>query len=295
MKGQWKFLAFIALVVLLTLPVTGHAQSSSITEYTVTFHETGLPNGTVWSISLMENTSYSNSSTIVFTEPNGGYTFNIGHVKGYVTQPYSYYIYLDGNNVTRFIQWSPQLYNLTFVESGLPLGTMWNVTLDNNTISSTNSTVMFKVKDGVYNYTIPGVNGVSSSIPRGTAVVNGSDVKVLVRFLVMTNFTFIEQGLPPGSHWSVWIGGTYYNSSSGIITVSLPNGTYSFVVNLPSGYGASPETGKVTWSNNLVLITASSPVGYYVAIAVLVVAIILMSAFYIRRKRRLKSGPKKEE
>lgn len=295
MKGQWKFLAFVVLIILMTVPAAVPAQASSTVEYTVTFHETGLPNGTVWSVSLEGNTSYSNNSTIVFVEPNGGYTFTIGPVKGYVTQPYSYYVYLDGHNVYRLIQWSPQLYNLTFVESGLPLGTMWNVTLDDETLSSTNSTVMFKVKDGVYNYTIPGVNGVDSSIPTGTVTVNGSDVKVLVRFLVMTQFTFLEQGLPPGSNWSVWIDGSYYNSSSGIITVSLPNGTYSFVVFLPSGYGASPATGKVTWSNSLVLITASSPVGYYIATVVLAVAIVLMSAFYIRRKRRLKTGPTKEE
>ena len=295
MKGQWKFLAFVVLIILMTVPAAVPAQASSTVEYTVTFHETGLPNGTVWSVSLEGNTSYSNNATIVFVEPNGGYTFIIGPVKGYVTQPYSYYVYLDGHNVYRLIQWSPQIYNLTFVESGLSLGTIWNVTLDNETLSSTNSTVMFKVKDGVYSYTIPGVNGVDSSIPSGTVVVNGSDVKVLVRFLVMTQFTFLEQGLPPGSHWSVWIDGSYYNSSSGIVTVSLPNGTYSFVVILPSGYGASPATGKVTWSNSLVLITASSPVGYYIATVVLAVAIVLMSAFYIRRKRRLKTGPTKEE
>jgi len=59
-----------------------------------------------------------------------------------------------------------------------------------------------------------------------------------------TNFT--ESGLPSGDSWGVEIGSTTISSTGSTISFLEPNGTYSYTVNVPSGYSASPPSGSVT-------------------------------------------------
>lgn len=60
--------------------------------------------------------------------------------------------------------------------------------------------------------------------------------------------TFIEQGLPLGSSWSVTIGGERYTSSGGSITVALPAGSYSYQVT--PIVSVSEDTRYVTPNSN---------------------------------------------
>jgi hypothetical protein len=54
--------------------------------FAVTFTESGLPGGTQWSVGIGgEPTLSSTTSTIVFSLPNGGYTYTVGSVAGYLT------------------------------------------------------------------------------------------------------------------------------------------------------------------------------------------------------------------
>ncbi len=58
-------------------------------EYPVTFHETGLPAGTSWSIDLAGVSNTSTGTAIGFTEPNGSYGFSVPTVTGYTAHPSS--------------------------------------------------------------------------------------------------------------------------------------------------------------------------------------------------------------
>ncbi len=53
------------------------------TQYPVTFVESGLANGTNWSVTLGDAPQYSNASSIVFTQMNGSYTYTVAPVTGY--------------------------------------------------------------------------------------------------------------------------------------------------------------------------------------------------------------------
>lgn len=53
------------------------------TDYQVTFVESGLANGTHWSVTLGGVTQYSNTSSIGFAEPNGSYAYTVAPVTGY--------------------------------------------------------------------------------------------------------------------------------------------------------------------------------------------------------------------
>ena len=282
MQGYWKFFVLFTLIAILLVPGTLNAQATVSQKYYVAFYETGLPDGTIWSISLDGMRESSNNSYIVFFEPDGNYTFIIESVDGYTPSPNTFTIGVHGANVSFALTFAPTLYSISFKESGLPAGMHWNVTLDGLTLGSSNSTIIFKVTDGTYNYFIPSVSGIVSSISNGSLLVNGSNSKVLVRFAVSVNFTFVEQGLPSGSHWSVWTNGKYYDSSSAIINISLVNGTYNYLVFLPSNYRGNPISGKIAWNRNFVVIKAYSPVGYYLVYGVLVIALALILFLYLR-------------
>jgi hypothetical protein len=77
-----------------TLPHSGHVpvDGGSVSEvtltytqmmYSVTFHESGLPTGTLWSVTLNGKKETSTGTAIVFSEPNGTYGYTIGTVSGY--------------------------------------------------------------------------------------------------------------------------------------------------------------------------------------------------------------------
>jgi hypothetical protein len=62
------------------------------------------------------------------------------------------------------------------------------------------------------------------------------------------NYTvvFVEQGLPPGSNWSVTLGGTTRAATaSSIEFTNVPAGDASFRVIAPAGYDPAPPAGTV--------------------------------------------------
>ena len=293
MTRQIRTVFFFFIVAILLIPTLSYAQSGQSASYGVTFVEKGLPNGTHWSISVGGSAESSNNSTITFLEPDGSYNFIMGMVRDYRPLPSNFTVVVRGSNITLVVVWVPVLYPVTFVESGLPANTFWNVTLGNQTNYSSNSTITFKVMNGTYEYNVPDVNGVASSSPSGTIKVNGEPTKVFLQFTVPVNFTFIESGLPAGSKWSVFIDGSYHNSTSSIISFNLPNRTYSYLIILPSGYYAKQTQGLVDYSNNLVVVNASSSFIYEIVIAILAVLIVVLLFIYIRMRRRTKPSTTK--
>ena len=79
------------------------------------------------------------------------------------------------------------------------------------------------------------------------SVINGTIDTEAVTFVPMPPALypvgFTESGLPKGTDWSVWVNGTEYGSGAASITLTEPNGTYSFAVVNVSGYHAVPRSG----------------------------------------------------
>ena len=119
-------------------PATIQVTFVRLTSYTVTFHETGLPGGTNWSVVVgalpgwggsaapgVEAFATSNTSTITFQLPNGTYLFHVGHVHGYFAQNGSF-------GVVNVSGATPPVVNVTFVVVGtcapgvpaVPVGTL---------------------------------------------------------------------------------------------------------------------------------------------------------------------------
>jgi hypothetical protein len=67
--------------------------------YSVTFTETGLAAGTNWSVAISGAQHYSTGSSIVFTEPNGTYSYTVVALSGYTTSQSSGNVIVSGNAV----------------------------------------------------------------------------------------------------------------------------------------------------------------------------------------------------
>jgi len=136
-------------------------------KYAVTFIETGLPSGTSWKMNFDGTNYIINTSSLSFSLMNGTYPFVIYGIPGYNITPSSGSIVVNGNIITEGITFTPLNYTITFVETGLPPGSIWSVTLNGQTKSSSSSTIVFVEHYGTYSYTITYPSGYTSSITSG--------------------------------------------------------------------------------------------------------------------------------
>ncbi len=231
--------------------------------YPVTFTESGLPSGTSWSVTLNGTTESSTSASITFTEPNGTYPYSVGAVSGYSLSPSSGSLTVKGSAVTQTIAFTPMLYSVTFAESGLPSGTSWSVTLAGLTQSSTTSQITFTVPSGTYSYSISAVSGYTVSPSSGSLTVTGA-VSQAATFTKVAptayEMTFSESGLPIGSTWSVTLGGATQSSTSSEISFQEPTGAYQYLIGTVSGYVSSPTSGSIELTGNITESVTFTPV-----------------------------------
>ncbi|MCL5984907.1 MAG: hypothetical protein M1143_05020 [Candidatus Thermoplasmatota archaeon] len=170
-------------------------------------------------------------------------------------------------------------YTVSFTESGLPVGTSWNVTFNGTAGSSATSNITFpNVVNNTtgYLFTVGKVVDYTSSPSIGSVLVNGANVTQAISFTRSSSpsktnstyaVTFTESGLKAGTSWSVALKGSASSSTTTTITFSEPNGTYAYTVRVPSGYTATPTSGSVTVSGKAVRVatvafTKSSSTGF---------------------------------
>ncbi len=196
---------------------------ASITFYTVTFSESGLPAGTYWSASLRANGTGSpgwnlwggwsqqprflwnvtNTTSLNISAENGGYWFSVGPVWSngtlYVATPGRGNVSVNGSAVTVSISFAPLTqYTISFVETGLPNGTNWSVGIGGGyggfggygANRSANATINFTRPDGSYAFAISPVwnaTGAYVASPQwGSVDVDGANVTVDVSFTFAT-------------------------------------------------------------------------------------------------------------
>jgi hypothetical protein len=219
--------------------------------FEVTFTETGLPSGTQWSIELGPNTMNSTLSSIIFTEPNGSLAFTVGAVAGFLVNRSSGSIQVTGESVFIDLAWTQRQFVVTFDEYGLPIATLWSVTLLGETMSSSSSTINFTEANGIYSYSIGAQQGYRTGLLKGSVRVLSANVSVAIDWTVVTyTVWFNETGLPFNSAWQVnlqeggiYLNGTYRGSSASFL---LPNGSFGYSVSGPTTYAVTPTSGQVT-------------------------------------------------
>ena len=281
--------------------VSGASQSVLISftrvTYTIILTETGLPSGTSWSATLNGATFGSTTSTISFTEPNGTYACSIPSILGY-SATYAGQVMVNGASVSEFVTFTQVAYRVTFMESGLPPGTSWTVTLNSVAKSTATASISFTEPDGTYHYMVR-APGWQPSRGSGTVSVSGAAVSQLITFTQVTYaVTFTKSSLPSGTDWSVTLNGDTESSMASSITFNEPNGTYTFTVGSVSGYTVSPPSGQVTvngvvqsqsisFTSTSTSAASSSFPWTYVIIGVVIAAVVVgLAVALVSRSRR---------
>ena len=232
-------------------------------EYKVTFTERGLPSGELWSVTLGSGFNDSTSSKIGFTEPNGTYRFSVGIIPDFSATPSSGIITINGSSYNVNITFVEVTYSVTFSEYGLPSGTMWTVDLSGSTESSSTSSIYFNEPNGTYNFTVGSIPGYQANPKSGSIMVNGSDKAISITFTATeVTVTFVQDGLPSGTSWTVTLSGISKSSLSDIFFNITP-GTYSFTITPIPGYHASVYSGNITIASNSISQTVSWTVVTY--------------------------------
>ena len=162
-----------------------HNQYTVINKYKVNFVESGLTSGTAWSVTFNGTTNESTTDMITFTVANGSYQFTVASISGYTVTPASGTVIVNGSSVTENITFTVKStitkYRVSFVETGLPAGTSWSITIDSMTNSSTGNTISFMLPDGNYSYMSTNTANYTYSGP-ATVVVKGSNVTIDLTF-----------------------------------------------------------------------------------------------------------------
>jgi DNA-binding beta-propeller fold protein YncE len=234
--------------------------------YPVIFGESGLAPNTEWNVTFANVPGFALAAPILFTFPNGTYSFNVGKVPGYSATPESGNVTVNGSVLDVSIAFSPvpppARYPAGFEETGLNSGTTWSINLNGSVDYSSNADISFNLSNGTYDFAVDPVSGFMAHPDSGNATINGSSVTTPIEFVPIPppmayEVSFNETGLPAGRVWSVVVGGTLETSSNPILEFNLTNGTHSFSIPDSLGYSPTPVSGAVAVNGSPVAVAVT--------------------------------------
>ncbi len=146
----------------------------------------------------------------------------------------------------------PATYPVRFLESGLPSGTGWSVTLGSTVNESTTPTVGFLSPNGSFAFAVSAPQGYLAEPAAGTATITGGAAELPIDFVPTSSTDYpveiSESGLPEGSPWHATVGGTVTSTTSSTLSLWEANGTYPYTVSPGPGYVATPASGSLVVS-----------------------------------------------
>ena len=175
------------------------------------------------------------------------------------------YVWVGSEDGTEYAMNITSNFTVTFAETGLPLHSLWKVTLTPGhgaptTLSQSQSPIKFSEPNGTYGYTIGPIPGyrLSTGSYAGSVTVNGADPPVVSVHWTQVTYTvrFNEAGLTRGTNWSVHIDGKTdrlpHTGSS--IVFDLPNGTFAFTISAAGFSETSDPSSPLTVDGSTVIV-----------------------------------------
>jgi hypothetical protein len=89
-----------------------------------------------------------------------------------------------GNATTSFSV--ARLYEVSFIESGLPHSALWSVTFSGQTQPSTSNSITFNSANGTYAFSISLPTGYAASPSSGNVTVNGANIAERITFITVS-------------------------------------------------------------------------------------------------------------
>lgn len=199
-------------------------------------------------------------TTISTTLANGSYPYSIHDYPGWhqTTEPYSGTVTVKGPTNVPELLFAQVTYEVQFEETGLADGVTWGVLLNTSFLPRVApAAVTFESPNGTdYPYQIGDPEGwhLTQGSYTGTVTVVGGTHSIDGSYLAATvsvtfaqtvyPVTFTASGLT-GERWGVTINGTALSRvGSGSLSVSLPNGTWTYsLANVPGWHATIPYSG----------------------------------------------------
>ncbi len=228
-------------------------------DYHFFFNETGLPPGTNWSVEVESATLFSDGQpSIMATLLSSVTPVNVTPVPGFVPGFYHQSVDPTAENQGLNISWHPFLLNVTFEETGLPVGTTWGVTFGGNVNHTTGTSMDFEATNGTYPFSINAPTGYRPNASSGSVYLRGQDIIESLNFSrILYDLSFEEFGLPVGQAWSVQAGGANLTSTSVEISFEMPNGTLGYRVAPIAGFHASLYSGSLVIAGVSILVSVN--------------------------------------
>ncbi|MCI4368737.1 MAG: hypothetical protein L3K09_04160 [Thermoplasmata archaeon] len=245
-----------------------------ILHYPVLFVASNLTNNSSWSVTLGGVQQNSSSNLVLFNEPNGTYAYSILVSGGYAAHPSNGSLKVNGTSLNVSISFTRPLYSLNFNGMGLWPPKTWGVSVYLPPVGITQVTqssaanISFAEPNGSYFYTIFAPAGFVATPSTGWVSVSGGSRNVSVAFAPGYNVTFVENGLAPGTSWSVDLNGTGHWSTNATVQFVLTNGSYRFAFPPVMGYGhlggvnLTVNGSGVTFRSNFTLQSGYYPVTF---------------------------------
>lgn len=176
------------------ISIAGKASETVITfslrpkaSYLLTFTESGLPAGSLWSVTLSTEYSTSTATTIGFNITNGTYTYSIGSPKNYIARQVSGIIVISGADRMVGVSFrstlppAVPLYSVVFYQVGLNGNTNWSIDLMGDTLTTKADSLSFIEQNGTYSFTANSA-GLLASPSNGSITVNGGNASIAIGF-----------------------------------------------------------------------------------------------------------------
>ena len=135
--------------------VTYVPTTTTATYFPVTFRESGLPNGTEWTVNLSGTVNGSRTSSVGFTESNGTYPF-VANATGFTPTGSSGVVVVAGGPQVVNLAFVPvpASFPITFSESGLPNDSSWWVLVGNANASGSSVTITERADNGTWTFRV---------------------------------------------------------------------------------------------------------------------------------------------
>ncbi len=207
--------------------------------------EEPLRGGTWWFAVYGGPAFSSNDSSIELEEPNGTYGFSLGVLHGAFEALPPHGSFTVGGAAVAVPANFVSLYQVTFMEAGLPANLSWTLVLGGTSRSTSGTSLMVPAANGTWNYT---TTSEGYGTGPGNVSVAGANASVGLTFVVWKyTVAFTESGLPAGTDWTVTLGALGQQSTSNASTIgfTVPNGTINYTVGPPPDYLVQPGSGTV--------------------------------------------------
>lgn len=245
--------SYVASLSSSTIHVNGAVVATSVSfsfvTFAVPFLESGLPSGTEWWVNL--TTGFSANSTraqLTINLTYGPYSALVASANPvWGPRPARYNFTVSSSTSPVEIAFQLEVYVASFVESGLPGGTTWSLSVGAETNASVApSPINVTLTNGTYPYLLAAVPGFSPSSYAGQFTIAGRSRSVPIAWTPFVYaVTFTETGLPTGTAWSVTLAGTPKTTTTGEVAFAIGNGSYAWAVPPITGYLATPSRGDL--------------------------------------------------